>query len=187
MNHIELILEHNQKFVANKSYLDFASSKLPDKKIAILSCMDTRLTKLLPAAMNLKNGDAKIIKNAGAVVSHPYGSVMRSLIVAIYELEVEDIIIVGHSNCGMEALNYDQVIEKIIKRGINPNTIDIIENSGIDLKHWLTGFDNPKDSILKTIAIIENHPLVTKDIRITGLLMCPDTGKLTTIKLPKLD
>lgn len=48
--------------------------------------MDTRLTELLPAALGIHNGDVKIIKNAGAVISHPFGSVIRSLLVAIIEL-----------------------------------------------------------------------------------------------------
>ena len=48
--------------------------------------MDTRLTELLPAALGIKNGDVKLIKNAGGVVMAPFGSVMRSLLVAVYEL-----------------------------------------------------------------------------------------------------
>ena len=39
--------------------------------------MDTRLTELLPKALDLKNGDAKIIKNAGGTVIHPFGSAME--------------------------------------------------------------------------------------------------------------
>jgi len=41
--------------------------------------MDTRLTELLPAAIGLKNGDAKIIKNAGGLVISAFDSAMRSL------------------------------------------------------------------------------------------------------------
>jgi len=36
--------------------------------------MDTRLLELLPAALGLKNGDAQIIKNAGGVIAHPFGT-----------------------------------------------------------------------------------------------------------------
>ena len=61
----------------------------PDKKLAILTCMDTRLIELLPAALGIKNGDAKIIKNAGGTMVHPYGSVVRSLLVGILELGVQ--------------------------------------------------------------------------------------------------
>lgn len=81
---VEEIIAFNKQFVENKGYEKYITNKYPDKKLAILSCMDTRLTELLPAALGLRNGDAKIIKNAGAVISHPFGSVIRSLLVAIY-------------------------------------------------------------------------------------------------------
>ena len=60
---IDDILEFNKKFVESKGYEKYITNKYPDKKIAILSCMDTRLTELLPAALGIRNGDVKIIKN----------------------------------------------------------------------------------------------------------------------------
>ena len=50
---IEEIIKYNEEFVANKGYEKYLTSKYPDKKLAILSCMDTRLTELLPAALGL--------------------------------------------------------------------------------------------------------------------------------------
>ena len=64
---IEDILEYNKRFVENKGYEKYITNKYPDKKIAILSCMDTRLTELLPAALGM-NGDVKMIKNAGGII-----------------------------------------------------------------------------------------------------------------------
>ncbi len=96
---IDDILEFNKKFVESKGYEKYITNKYPDKKIAILSCMDTRLTELLPAALGIRNGDVKIIKNAGGVISHPFGSVIRSLMVAIYELGVKEVMVVAHSDC----------------------------------------------------------------------------------------
>ena len=52
---IDEILKHNQQFVAERKYLDYATSKYPDKRIAIVTCMDTRLTHLLPAALGIRN------------------------------------------------------------------------------------------------------------------------------------
>ena len=66
---IDDILEFNKKFVESKGYEKYITNKYPDKKIAILSCMDTRLTELLPAALGIRNGDVKIIKNAVLVVT----------------------------------------------------------------------------------------------------------------------
>ena len=59
---IDNIIEYNKKFVAERGYEKYVTDKYPDKKLAVLSCMDTRLTELLPAALGLRNGDAKIIK-----------------------------------------------------------------------------------------------------------------------------
>lgn len=56
---IDEILKFNKQFVADKGYEKYITTKYPDKKIAILSCMDTRLTELLPAALGIKNGDVK--------------------------------------------------------------------------------------------------------------------------------
>ena len=64
LSRLDEILLYNKKFVANEDYKEFESTKNPNKKMVILSCMDTRLTELLPKALNIKNGDAKIIKNA---------------------------------------------------------------------------------------------------------------------------
>src|SRR5699024_7852921 len=65
---MDTMLEFNKGFVERKEYEAYRTDKLPDKKLAVLSCMDTRLTSLLPAALNFKNGDVKIIKNAGAAI-----------------------------------------------------------------------------------------------------------------------
>src|SRR5271154_4656209 len=89
-------LEHNARFVERREYEPFRTDAFPDKKLVVLTCMDTRLVELLPRAMNLRNGDAKVIKNAGAVVSHPFGSVMRSMIVGVYQLMAAEVAVVGH-------------------------------------------------------------------------------------------
>lgn len=116
---IEEIIKYNEQFVASKGYEKYLTSKYPDKKLAILSCMDTRLTELLPAALGLKNGDAKLIKNAGGLVISPFDSAMRSLLVAIYELGVEEIMVIAHSNCGACHMNGQQMKELMLKRGIH--------------------------------------------------------------------
>lgn len=79
---IQELLEFNRGFVERGEYRDYVTSKYPDKKIAIVTCMDTRLVALLPAALGLKNGDVKIIKNAGGTITNPFDSTMRSLLVA---------------------------------------------------------------------------------------------------------
>ena len=49
MTQIEEMLEFNRNFVESGEYEKYQTSKYPDKKIAIVTCMDTRLVTLLPA------------------------------------------------------------------------------------------------------------------------------------------
>src|SRR5699024_12234357 len=77
--HDALPISFNQRFVEEKKYEEFTTTKYPNKKLVILTCMDTRLVELLHKALNLKNGDVKIVKNAGAIINNPFGSIMRSL------------------------------------------------------------------------------------------------------------
>ena len=179
---IKEILEYNKQFVEEKKYEKYKTSKYPDKKIAILSCMDTRLTELLPAALGIKNGDVKIIKNAGGVVSHAFGSVVRSLLVAIFELGVEEIMVIGHTDCGVQHINSDMMIEHMINRGVSEENIDIMKYCGIDFEKWLEGFDDVDTSVHETVKFFKEHPLIPKDVSIAGYVMDSVTGKLNPIE-----
>lgn len=178
---IEELIKFNDEFVEKKQYEKFISSKYPDKKIAILSCMDTRLTELLPAALGFKNGDVKIIKNAGGVISSPVGSVMRSLVVAIYTLGVEDILVIGHYDCGMQNLNTFEVLEMMKSRGVSEEKIEFMKYCGVDFDKWLSGFECVEESVLETVKFIKHHPLMPKDLHVQGLIMDPTTGKIDRV------
>lgn len=175
------IVDFNKKFVNDEEYVKYETDKFPDKRMLVLSCMDTRLVELLPKSMNIKNGDVKFLKTAGAVVSHPFGSAMRSILVAIYELHADEIFVIGHHDCGMSSVNADSIISKMTDRGISEQTIETIENSGIHLRNFLRGFDDVSESIKNSVSVIRNHPLVPKEIPIHGLVVAPDTGKLDVI------
>lgn len=136
---IEELLAYNRKFVEEKRYEQYAASKYPNKKIAILTCMDTRLVELLPAALGLRNGDVKIIKNAGGVVTNPFGSVIRSLLVAIIELGVEEIMVIGHTDCGVQHIDSESMIAHMKQRGVSQASIDLMKYCGIDFERWLAG------------------------------------------------
>ncbi|MBV8781468.1 MAG: carbonic anhydrase [Phycisphaerae bacterium] len=172
------ILTHNSQFVERGDYEQFRTDVFPDKRLVVLTCMDTRLVELLPRAMNIRNGDAKVIKNAGAIVSHPFGSVMRSLIVAVYELLANEVAVVGHYGCGMTGLSCGRVLDKAVARGVPAQTIETLRDSGIDLQGWLTGFQSPEDGVRQSVRVIKRHPLLPKDVLVHGLMISPETGKL---------
>ncbi|MBB6445807.1 beta-class carbonic anhydrase [Bacillus benzoevorans] len=175
------ILTFNEKFVAEKKYEEFSTSKLPNKRMVILTCMDTRLLELLPRAMNVRNGDIKLIKNGGAVINHPFGSVMRSILVAVYQLHADEVLVIGHYDCGMGGLKADEMIENMKERGVKEETLETIEYSGIDVKKWLRGFSKVEDSVANSVKIIKNHPLLPENVPVHGLLINPETGKLDLV------
>ena len=178
---IDEILAYNKKFVEEKAYEKYAAGKYPNKKIAILTCMDTRLVELLPAALGLKNGDVKIIKNAGGVVTNPFGSVIRSLLVAIIELGVEEIMVIGHTDCGVQHIDSEMMIRHMKERGISQDSIDLMKYCGINFERWLAGFDTVEQSVEETVDTIRNHPLIPSDVRVGGYVIHTETGELRVI------
>jgi len=181
MTIINEIMEFNKQFVEQKKYEEYLTDKFPEKKIAILTCMDTRLFELLPKALNLKNGDAKIIKNAGAILTQPFGSAMRSILVAIHELGVREVLVIGHHGCGMTQLDSAALVEKFKKNGISDVVLSTLENSGIRMERFLKGFDCPEEGVMHSIDMIRRHPLVPAQIPVHGCIIDPVTGKLELI------
>lgn len=173
------LLEYNQQFVAEQKYLPYQTSKKPDRHLAILTCMDTRLTSLLPDALGLKNGDAVFIKNAGAWVMHPFGSIIRSLLVAIYEQDVDTIWVVGHTDCGAQHLSAPTMMEKMRSRGISQETIKLLSTYDPDFDTMLHGIVDVGKSVQETVTFLKEHPLFPQDITIRGFIVDTVTGKLS--------
>ena len=178
---IEQMLEHNREFVAQRRYEQYQTSKYPDKRIAIVTCMDTRLVELLPAALGIRNGDVKIIKNAGGTITNPFDSTVRSLLVAVYELGVNEIMVIGHTGCGVQGMNADEMLELMKQRGVSEEHINLMKHCGIDLKTWLHGFDDTEGAIAETVDLIKNHPLMAPDVMVRGYIMDSTTGALSSI------
>ena len=178
-NSIDGILEFNSRFVAEKAYEPYITDKFPSKKLAVLTCMDTRLTELLPKALGLRNGDAKIIKNAGGLVLSETDSSIRSLLVGIYELGVNEVMVVHHSTCGACHMSYEEFRPHMLERGIPAGTLAEWEQNGVG--EWLEGFHDTEASVRKTVAAIVNHPLVPEDVTVRGFIIDSVTGKLTEI------
>ena len=177
----EDILTYNQAFVERKGYEPYLTDKFPDKRLAIVTCMDTRLTTLLPAALGLKNGDAKVIKNAGGLVSDPYGSAMRSLLVGIYELNVERIMVIAHTDCGACHLSGHHMKHLMLERGISEEAIKAVEADGIDVEDWLEGFHDTEATVSRTVECIRRHPLVPSDVVVGGFVIDSVTGRLSPL------
>lgn len=181
MSIVPQILAFNKKFVEEKQYEAYITDKYPEKKIAILTCMDTRLMELLPKALNLRNGDAKFIKNAGAILTQPFGSAMRSLLVAVYELGAREVLVIGHHGCGMTNLDAQGMISKFTEHGIDPLAIETLENAGIRMEKFLRGFKSPEEGVMHSVRMIRRHPLFPPAIPVHGFVMHPEKGELELI------
>lgn len=179
---IREIKEYNRRFVEQRGYERFATSKYPDKKIAIVTCMDTRLVELLPAALGFKNGDVKIIKNAGGTITNPFDSTMRSLLVAVYELGVNEIMVIGHTECGVQGMDANEMLQAMKERGVSQEHITLMEHCGINLREWLHGFEETESAVCETVDLISHHPLMPPEgVNVQGFLMDSYTGELTAL------
>ena len=172
------MVTYNAEFVAREGYLPYATDARPDKKTLIVTCMDTRLTTLLPAALGLKNGDVKIVKVAGAMVTSASDAVMRSIIVGLYAFDITNVMVIGHDDCGMAKADNSYLLDKMYGRGIAPEMVEEMKTLGFDVSQWLRGFCSAEDAVRDGVALIKAHPLVATDVRVEGFVMNPATGAL---------
>lgn len=185
MSIMDSILNYNKAFVENKEYEVYETTKFPDKKMVILTCMDTRLIELLPKAMNLKNGDVKMVKNAGAMITEPFGNTMRSILVALYELQADEVAVIGHYGCGMTGMNAQPIIEKALKDGMDQSRLDELQYAGVDVEKWLRGFEDVEQNVQSSVDLIRQHPFLPTNTPVHGLVISPETGELTVVDKPE--
>jgi len=176
VNLLDSVLEANKRFVRPGAFPPLPKS--PQKQFAIFTCMDTRLVDFLEPAMGIKRGDAKVLKNAGNTIVDPKGGMIRSLVVSVFTLGVEEIFVIGHRDCGMAGLDAEVLKQKMIARGIDPQAIDDLVP---DLSTWIGAFADPVSNVENVVSIIRNSPLIPKDVPVHGLIFCPNDGHLEVV------
>ena len=157
---------------------DYQQSKLPQKQVAIITCMDTRLVNFLEPALGLTRGDAKVIKTAGNSVTGVFDGTIRSLMVCIYELGVKEILVIGHHECGMAKTTSKSLTEAMLSRGVPKEAIHMIAK---ELREWADEFQHPEQNVLDTVEAIRLNPLIPRDVPVHGLIFHPRTGKLDIV------
>ncbi len=183
MRRIDEMLAYNEQFVADKNYEQFLTNSIPNKKMVIFTCMESRLVELLPKALNIQNGDAKMVKNAGAIIRKSFDSIIKSILVAIYKLEAEEVAVIGHHDCGMSSVNTHELMDQMKAEGIKDETFKALEYSGIDFHHEFHGFQTVEESIAQSVEIIREHPLLPAHVLVHGLVISPDTGKVDIVSI----
>lgn len=182
MNVLEELLEANRHFIASPP-APFAAtaakpSKLPSRQLAIFTCMDTRLVEFLEPAVGIKREEAIVIKNAGNSVTGPFESTIRSLVLAIFELGVKEILVIGHEDCGAAHTEPRALQQKMLARGISADAIKMIRE---ELAAWLDGFHHPVANVVRVVERIRANPLIPCDIPVHGLLFDPHHGQVRVI------
>ncbi|WP_243269977.1 beta-class carbonic anhydrase [Thermanaerosceptrum fracticalcis] len=165
------ILEANQKFI--QQFQPVKLSHHPRKKIAVVTCMDTRLVDFLEPAMGLKRGDAKIIKNAGNTVP---AEVIRSLAAAIYSLGVKEVLVVGHTHCGMAHVDEQKLANSMRENGISEEVI-----AGLNLKEWIGAISDEESNVKEMVKEIKASPVIPSQVPVHGLIIDIETGMLRVV------
>ena len=139
----------------------------PAPKVAILTCMDPRVNQLLEW-LEIKPADADVIRNVGTVASD---DVVRSLMFSIHVLGVREIMIVGHTGCGMELFTEESFESHLYKQSgvlaVSP-----------DKFHFYTDVNQATQ---KQVRKLRSHPWIPADIVIRGFVFDLATGELREV------
>jgi carbonic anhydrase len=160
----ERSVEFARLMAENERYTDaFDRSALtaaPLTGLAILACMDARLD--VEEALGLRTGDAHIIRNAGAIASD---DAIRSLIVSQQLLGTDEVIVIGHTHCGLLATDEDALRERLAA------------STGQSLDIAFGAFADLAESIRASVERLRSHPWL-KPVPIHGLIYEVETGRL---------
>lgn len=145
---------------ANERYAtDFAKGALPmppGRKFAVVTCMDARLD---PARfLGLEEGDAHVIRNAGGIVTD---DALRSLVISHNLLGTEEILVIGHTDCGMVTFRDEEVQAQL----------------GTDIT--LHAFPNVEDRVTESVRAVRESPLLPDAV--SGFVYEVGTGRLRPV------
>src|ERR1700719_2714317 len=157
------VLAANQQYA---SKYDKGSLPMPPaKKLAILACMDARLS--VEQLLGLKTGDAHIIRNAGGIATE---DALRSLIISHHLLGTQEFIVINHTDCGMVTFTDDQLLGKLEqKTGV----------CAVTPQHY-HAFKDTEQNVRRQVARIKDHPYV-HDIPVRGFIYDVKSGKLSEV------
>jgi carbonic anhydrase len=153
------LLKNNESYAAEFSAGDATGS--PAKKVAILACMDARLD---PArVLGLSEGDAHVIRNAGGAVTD---DAIRSLALSQHLLGTEEIILIQHTDCGMQKLSEDEV------------TARLEDHAGEPLPFKVQTFQDLEQNLRESVAALKASRFLLKTDSVRGFVYEVDSGRL---------
>lgn len=142
----------------------FSPAACAHARLAIVACMDRRLDVM--ALFGLSAGEAYVIRNAGGILTQ---DVRRSLAIAQNVLGVEEIVLVHHTDCGMQGLD-DQAL------------LDSLEESSGQRPPWRPGgFADVEADLRQALAGLAADPHVPSGAAARGFVYDVATGALTEV------
>ena len=138
----------------------------PERKLAILTCMDTRLSI---RTLGLKTGDAHIIRNAGGIVTDDS---LRSLLVSHYLLGTEEFMIINHTDCGLMHATEQEL----------RNRIQNLAGTAAIAPAFFFAFQNIEENVRHQLQKLRTHPWIPKKVAARGFVYDVTTGLLREVK-----
>jgi carbonic anhydrase len=133
------------------------------KRFALVTCIDTRIEPL--AALGLRPGDAKIMRNAGGRVT---GDVLRSLSVATALLGVERIAVMHHTECAMASSSEPALRAAVVAAG-----------GQVPDDYMLLAMEDPKAALAADVAAVRSSSLLCPGVVVAGWRYDVTTGRVT--------
>ena len=164
MSAINRVLEANLRNALN--YDPHQVSPYPHMRLAVLTCMDTRIS--LPA-LGLKVGDAHMIRNAGAIATD---DAVRSLVVSHYLLGTNEIMVIGHTDCGLMKASEAELHKKIeAEAGKQPSS-----------SVHFHAFHDVDANVRQQLARLTGHTWLQGRVKIRGFVFEVETGRLREVQ-----
>jgi carbonic anhydrase len=156
------LLEHSREHAA--SFDAGGLEARPATGVAVVACMDARLDPY--RILGLRPGDAHVIRNAGGVVTD---EVIRSLTISQHKLGTTEVILIGHTGCGLEGLDEEEFAQKL-------------EQEAGAARDWPIGaFEDVHTSVRDSIARIRESPFVSRTESVRGFVYDVNSGELREV------
>jgi carbonic anhydrase len=144
---------------AHESDFPGPHSVIPAKHLAIVACMDSRLDMF--RIFGLRSGEAHVIRNAGGIATD---DVLRSLVLSQRFLRTREIMLLHHTNCGLQQMSEAEFRERISREVGQPPP------------YAFGAFTDPGESVRRSIARIKEHPFLPHREHVRGFVYDVDSG-----------
>jgi carbonic anhydrase len=139
-------------------------ARQPSGRLAVVTCMDVRIDPL--AALGLADGEAHVIRNAGAVVTP---DVIRSVAVSQRRLDTVAVDLMMHTDCGMLGLD-----EEALRR-------EITAASGRPVGVAFHAFDDLHAELRRGVETLRHSPVLATRSKVRGLIYDVTTQRATVV------